>query len=52
MDAYQYALMKKTLERIQKEVEQWRDNEELGFDCSSDAVYNIETMLDEAGFHA
>ena len=51
MDAYQYALMKETLERIQKEVSMWRANQEIGFDCASDAVYNIETALDEAGFH-
>ena len=51
MDAYQYALMKETLERIQKEVTLWREGEDEGYDVATDSLYNIETALDEAGFH-
>jgi len=51
MDAYQYALMKETLERIAKSVLQWRKQEELGYDDSFDAMYDIETAIEEAGFH-
>lgn len=49
MDAYQYALMKETLERIHREVLQWREHDQLGLDFAIDAVYYIETILDEAG---
>jgi len=51
MDAYQYALMKETLERIQKVATEWRDGMEPEFNLSDDAMYEIETILDEAGFH-
>ena len=47
MDAYQYDLMKKTLERIQILAFAWKE----GVDASFDAMYEIETALDEAGFH-
>ncbi len=51
MDEYQYALMKETLERIQKEVILWREGDDEGYDVATDSLYNIETALDEAGFH-
>ena len=54
MDAYQYALMKETLERIQNIVTGWRDSADIGRDKdedSFDSMYCIETILDEAGFH-
>ncbi len=51
MDAYQYALMKETLERIAKSVVEWRNQDEQGYDVSFDAMYEIETAIDEAGFH-
>ena len=47
MDAYQYALMKETLERIAKSVVEWRNQ----YLTSLDAIYEIETAIDEAGFH-
>jgi len=50
MDAYQYAMMKETIERIQKKTDEWRNEEEKGVDISCDAMYDIETILDEAGF--
>ena len=62
MDEYQYALMKQTLERIQKRVTMWREVDEAmqnGTECNyevpegvgDDMLYEIETILDEAGFH-
>jgi hypothetical protein len=65
MDAYQYALMKKTLERIQKRATIWRnvteamENYSEGDDIvyedpealADEMMYEIETILDEAGFH-
>jgi hypothetical protein len=51
MDAYEYALMKETLERIQKHVTAWRNDEEGGsFDTACDEMYEIENILMEAGF--
>ena len=49
--AYQYALMKETLERIAKSVVEWRNQDEQGYDVSLDAMFEIETAIDEAGFH-
>ena len=51
MDAYQYALMQETLERIAKSVVEWRNQDEQGYDVSLDAMFEIETAIDEAGFH-
>ena len=50
MDAYEYALMKETLERIQNLAFAWRENDIRGVDTSFDAMYEIETLLDECGF--
>ena len=54
MDAYQYALMKETLERIQKKVNIWRYNVEANNEdadyMAGEMMYEIETMLDECGF--
>ena len=55
MDAYQYALMKETLERIQKKATIWRynveANNEHADEMAGEMMYEIETILDEAGFH-
>ena len=62
MDEYQYAIMKKTLERIQERVTVWRNvtekaenGEECSYDTpeevSDDMMHDIETALEEAGFH-
>ena len=56
MDAYQYALMKETLERIQKKTNIWRHHQDNNPDVediahmSMDLMYEIETLLDECGF--
>jgi hypothetical protein len=47
MDDYQYALMKKTLERLQEVSSEWRK----GGLPYREAMYKVETILDEAGFH-
>ncbi len=51
MDAYQYALMKETLERIQKMVTEWRNDTDSRRGDGDYAMYEIEGILDEAGFH-
>ena len=56
MDAYQYALMKETLERIQKKARVWRHHNDNNPDyqeiasMSMDMMFEIETILDECGF--
>ena len=65
MDAYQYDLMKKTLEAIQVRATIWRnvteamenqaDDDDICYEVpeevADDMMYEIETILDEAGFH-
>ena len=48
MDAYQYALMKETLERIQKVTTKWIESD---YEDDFGAMYEIETILLEVGFH-
>jgi hypothetical protein len=47
--------MKKTLERIQRKAKIWRYTHELNLvgseEMAGEMMYEIETILDEAGFH-